>query len=61
VVEKPPFFMKPTDRRQVVHVNFFAAAVRARPPLSALGSQPLMTEALTKEACSLGASWAAIR
>jgi hypothetical protein len=53
--------MKPTDRRQVVHVNFFAAAVRARPPLSALGSQPLMTEALTKEACSLGASWAAIR
>lgn len=28
VVEKPPFFMKPTDRRKVIHVNFFAASVR---------------------------------
>ena len=27
VVEKPPFFMKPTDHRKVIHVNFFAASV----------------------------------
>ncbi|KAK9840915.1 hypothetical protein WJX81_000140 [Elliptochloris bilobata] len=27
VVEKPPFFMKPTDHRRVIHVNFFAASV----------------------------------
>ena len=29
VVEKPPFFMKPRDRRRVIHVNFFAASVRS--------------------------------
>ena len=29
VVEKPPFFMKPTDHRKVIHVNFFAASVSA--------------------------------
>ena len=41
VVEKPPFFMKPTDHREVIHVNFFAASVRGPPPprFSVLGLQ----------------------
>lgn len=40
VVEKPPFFMKPTDHREVIHVNFFAAAVRgARPGPAVVASK----------------------
>ena len=35
VVEKPPFFMKPTDHRKVIHVNFFAASVRMTPQVLA--------------------------
>jgi len=27
VVEKPPFFMQPSDHRKVIHINFFSAAV----------------------------------
>ena len=27
VIEKPPFFMRPGDRRKVIHINFFSATV----------------------------------
>ncbi|QVY66306.1 acetolactate synthase large subunit [Polaribacter sp. Q13] len=58
-IEKPPFFMHPSDKRKVIHVNFFPAEIDEVyfPHLNVIGDIAYSIESFTEQLKSNANSW----